>query len=284
MTFSVQTFSAFQVLTAAQMTQTQANDTALRQLNLDTEVDVASASTCNIGAAAGGIVKITGTTGITAFDTVAAGIVRLVRFAGALTLTYNGTSLILPGGADITTVAGDTAEFVSEGSGNWRCRQYTRTSGLYVKNLKMQSWTTIITNVATVLKHQMYGDTTTGVLGNFIDRITGASITLAVTPTVAVGTDFTSGGGLTGSAFVFNTAAQLAADSVFLGAYLDSTASLLTNPTIQLTHNSRNINGVTRIRYETVFTLATTNAAWNINTTNIPLNAQISWRSGVFLQ
>lgn len=84
-------------------------------------VDVASATTTDIGAVASQNVRITGTTTITGLGTVAAGTFRRVRFAGALTLTYNGTSLILPRAANIVTAAGDIAEFISEGSGNWRC-------------------------------------------------------------------------------------------------------------------------------------------------------------------
>lgn len=93
-------------------------------LNMAASVDVASAATTNIGAAASNSVRITGSVTITAFDTVSAGIRRNVRFAAALTLTHNGTSLILPGGVTITTVADDTAEFLSLGSGNWICLTY----------------------------------------------------------------------------------------------------------------------------------------------------------------
>lgn len=93
-------------------------------LNMAAETDVASSGTTNIGAALSNNVRITGTTTITAFDSVGAGIRRNVRFQGALTLTYNGTSLILPGGQNILTVADDTAEFLSLGSGNWVCLSY----------------------------------------------------------------------------------------------------------------------------------------------------------------
>jgi hypothetical protein len=55
-----------------------------------------------------------------------------LRFAGILILTYNATSLILPTAANITTAAGDTAIFISEGSGNWRCVDYVRASGQQV--------------------------------------------------------------------------------------------------------------------------------------------------------
>ncbi|MEQ9634596.1 MAG: hypothetical protein RLW68_00780 [Devosia marina] len=89
-------------------------------------VDVASATTCDIGAAASPNVNITGTTTITGFGTKTAGVKRYVKFAGALTLTHNATSLILPGAANITTAAGDTAALVSEGSGNWRMLWYQR--------------------------------------------------------------------------------------------------------------------------------------------------------------
>lgn len=94
-----------------------------------TPVDVASAATTNIGAAASNRVRITGTTTITSLGTIAAGASRTVTFAGALTLTHNATSLILPGGVNITTAAGDVAEFESLGSGNWRCTGYMRASG-----------------------------------------------------------------------------------------------------------------------------------------------------------
>lgn len=93
------------------------------------EASVASAGTTDIGAVTSPLVQITGTTTITALGTAAAGRRRLVRFAGALTLTHNATSLILPGGANITTAAGDTAEFISAGSGNWRCVRYTKANG-----------------------------------------------------------------------------------------------------------------------------------------------------------
>lgn len=92
--------------------------------------NVASAATTPIGAAPGNYITITGTTAITAFDTVQAGAWRAVKFAGALTLTYNATSLILPTAANIVTAAGDTAIFVSLGSGNWICLSYQRESGM----------------------------------------------------------------------------------------------------------------------------------------------------------
>lgn len=91
--------------------------------------DIASATTTDLSTVTGDCPDITGTTTITGFGTVAAGVTRKVRFTGALTLTHNGTSLILPGSANITTAANDTAEFESLGSGNWVCLWYKRASG-----------------------------------------------------------------------------------------------------------------------------------------------------------
>jgi len=94
-----------------------------------TWTDVASASTTDLGAVASANLRITGTTTINSFGTVASGTTRELRFAGALTLTYNATSMILPGGASITTAANDTAIAVSLGSGNWLVCHYQRAAG-----------------------------------------------------------------------------------------------------------------------------------------------------------
>jgi len=90
---------------------------------------IASAGTTNIGALKKGYAVISGTTTITAFDTVAAGFVVLCRFSGSLTLTHNATSLILPSAANIQTAAGDVACMLSEGAGNWRCLYYVKANG-----------------------------------------------------------------------------------------------------------------------------------------------------------
>ncbi len=91
--------------------------------------DVASAGTVSLGE--GGYFNITGTTTITDIDfaTDKAGRKAWVKFAGVLTLTHHATTLILPTGASITTAAGDTACFISEGSDAVRCVAYSRASG-----------------------------------------------------------------------------------------------------------------------------------------------------------
>ncbi len=90
--------------------------------------NVASASTINLDTTTGDLIDVTGTTAITAI-TLAQGEQRTVRFTGILTLT-NGASLVLPGGADITTAAGDFAVFRGYASGVVRCVTYSLASGL----------------------------------------------------------------------------------------------------------------------------------------------------------
>lgn len=102
--------------------------TVVGALNENKGADIASATTTDIGAATGNYLDVTGTTTITGLGTVQAGTRRIVTFTGALLLTHNATSLILPGGANITTAAGDVAAFVSLGSGNWRCVAYQKAS------------------------------------------------------------------------------------------------------------------------------------------------------------
>lgn len=105
-----------------------------QSLEFGAAASLASASTVDLGTVGSRNVLITGTTAITALGSsaVAGRPIYLVRFAAALTLTYNGTSLILPGAQDITTAAGDAAVFEYLGSGNWRCLHYQRASGLPV--------------------------------------------------------------------------------------------------------------------------------------------------------
>lgn len=90
--------------------------------------NLASASTTDLGTIGSHNINITGTTTITAFGSTAATGQPLyeLTFAAALTLTYNATSLILPGAANIVTAAGDVARAVYLGSGNWQIIDYVR--------------------------------------------------------------------------------------------------------------------------------------------------------------
>jgi len=99
-------------------------------------LDVASATTTDLSTVnTEAYARITGTTTITGLGTASMNVIRKVRFAGALTLTHHATALVLPGSANITTAANDTAEFVSLGSGNWLCNWYKKQDGTPVTNL-----------------------------------------------------------------------------------------------------------------------------------------------------
>ena len=102
---------------------------------------IASATTTDLSSVSEGVLTVTGTTTITGLGTLTAGIQRVLVFADALTFTHNGTSLILPGGASITTAAGDVAIMTSLGSGNWRCLAYTRSAGMYATLAGVETFT-----------------------------------------------------------------------------------------------------------------------------------------------
>lgn len=92
--------------------------------------NLASAATTDIGAQNTVLLNITGTTTITSFGTNYNG-PRYLRFDGILTLTHNATTLILPGGVNITTAAGDSAIVVPNGTpaNGWRVVGYQRGNG-----------------------------------------------------------------------------------------------------------------------------------------------------------
>jgi hypothetical protein len=91
---------------------------------------IPSAATTPIGAPGTALfTTITGTTAITSLGSVAAGTLRILEFAGSLTLTHNATTLKLPGSTNILTAAGDVGFFISLGAGNWKCLHYSRSDG-----------------------------------------------------------------------------------------------------------------------------------------------------------
>lgn len=93
------------------------------------QVNLASAATVDIGAQNSTMINITGTTTIASFGANYNG-PRYIRFDGALTLT-NSATLVLPGSANITTAAGDSAIAVPLGlpATGWRVAAYQRADG-----------------------------------------------------------------------------------------------------------------------------------------------------------
>jgi len=92
--------------------------------------DVASATALPV-LTDGNYFDVTGTTTITSINTIGAGTVIRLHFDGILTLTHHATDLILPGGLNITTAAGDEAEFVEYAAGDWRCTNYQSVGSVY---------------------------------------------------------------------------------------------------------------------------------------------------------
>ena len=103
-------------------------DTNSKQVRWSKGADVASAATLTLGTD-GNYFDITGTTTITAIGALAVGTVVRLHFDAALTLTHHATDLVLPTGANITTAAGDEAEFVEYAAADWRCTNYTKADG-----------------------------------------------------------------------------------------------------------------------------------------------------------
>lgn len=110
-------------------------------------VTLSSASTVNIGAALSANIRITGTTTITAFDTVPAGILRYVLYIDATPITHNAAIDLIGGMSRINSYS-DVSIFISLGSGNWREVSYsgmnpaydTRySSGMYPFNVTQSS-------------------------------------------------------------------------------------------------------------------------------------------------
>lgn len=101
--------------------------------------DVASANALSLGDD-GNYFDITGTTAITSIGTKGAGTVVLLQFDGALTLTHHSTDLVLPGGANITTAAGDHAIFVEYAAGDWRCVDFIPATALSMLRGKHTIW------------------------------------------------------------------------------------------------------------------------------------------------
>lgn len=159
------TFAEAETILAGKVAK--AGDVLSGPLELAPSVDVASAATTDIGAVASNLVRITGTTTITALGVIAAGALRFVRFADRLILTHDAVSLILPRARNIQTAANDFALFVSEGAGHWRCL-------FHVEALKISDPAAVVRMV----DEFMFGSGESGELGDMGWSITNGSAAL----------------------------------------------------------------------------------------------------------
>lgn len=130
------------------------------------EQAIASNTTTDLGTLSSNNALITGTTTITSFGTSAllANPFYVVRFSSSLTLTYNGTSMILPNGVDITTQPNDMAlfEFMNV-LGYWRLVSYFPANGTALSITSFE--TSIVSNTTTDL----------GSIPAHLQRITGTT-------------------------------------------------------------------------------------------------------------
>tara|TARA_R110000751_G_scaffold84228_3_gene168647 strand:- start:279 stop:1904 length:1626 start_codon:yes stop_codon:yes gene_type:complete len=123
-------------------------DMNAHQMQWSKGADVASATALPV-LTDGNYFDVTGTTTVTSIDaTGGPGTLIKLHFDGILTLTHHATDLILPGGANITTAAGDEAEFVEYAAGDYRCTSYTKASGEAVVSPSGGAWTLLSTVTA----------------------------------------------------------------------------------------------------------------------------------------
>lgn len=149
---------------------------------------IASAGTvdlCGSAAAPLAYLTITGSTAITSFgSTCKQGHIKIVTFSGALTLTYNATSMIIPGAANVLTSAGDQAVMVSLGSGSWQVVAYTPVSGSALVNPAVDLGTYLMTSLTAPPSSKYlfaYGQAISRT--TYATLMTGQTITQSVTRT-----------------------------------------------------------------------------------------------------
>lgn len=147
---------------------------------------LASGATCDLGSIASRNILITGTTTITSFGASAdlARPLYFIRFAAALTLTYNATTMILPTGADLAVQAGDTAIMEYGGAGAWLMRSFQRASGA---PLVVQA----VAASFSALKIDVTGDTSLTATADQI--VLGTTLVNAFAATISTGTTGANG-------------------------------------------------------------------------------------------
>ena len=134
-------------LTGLAAGSTAGDSVRYEQLDTTTGVkgaDLTSAEPLVIGTD-GNYFDVTGTVGI-ATHTVAADRHYFTQFDGACILTHNAITQDLPGEANITTAAGDVAEWQSTGANTVQCVNYTKADGTAVVGGMTASSTDTLTN------------------------------------------------------------------------------------------------------------------------------------------
>lgn len=132
-------------------------------------------ATTDICAAPSALQTISGTTTITSFGSgCALGVTKKLVFNGATPITYNATSMILPGQRSFVASPGDVADALYLGSGNWRVA-IDKIDGSSVTNPAIPLGTMIYGSYGTIPPKTVYG------AGQAISRATYSDYFAAVT-------------------------------------------------------------------------------------------------------
>lgn len=256
------------VTTASVATQdTTAISRRIELLNTRQGANIASADTINLLTTTGNYVNVTGTTTIRGLSPAASGNAlligarRVVQFTGALTLTYNATTLILPGSANITTVAGDMAEFVYEGGVSWRCISYGK-----------RTWTGTGSQVMAASPSITGTLTTAAITASGTISMTGGTVTLGSSTgasTVGLGTGATT----TGNTKTINIGGAAASGST-QNINIGSTAVSGATQTITIGTSGVGTTALTG-------TVTATTQSANDNSTKVATTAYVDANSGV---
>jgi hypothetical protein len=170
-------------LTGLAAGSTAGDSVRYEQLDTTTGVkgaDLASAEPLVIGTD-GNYFDVTGTVGI-ATHTVAANRHYFTQFDGACILTHNATTQDLPGEANITTAAGDVAEWQSTGANTVQCVNYTKADGTAVVGAVAASETVSgIVELATTIEAAAGTDTTRAVTAAGVAAAIAAQVTPGAT-------------------------------------------------------------------------------------------------------
>lgn len=188
---------------------------------------IVGAATTDLGSVNASYISITGTVGISSFgSTMAKGTTKVVQFAAVTTLTYNGTSMILPTGAPITTQAGDTALVTALGSSNYIVTDYLHADGT---PLSFGTGAITGTNIAagTVANSNLANMAQSTIKGRAAGAGTGAPTDLSATQATAVLNNMVGDSGSGGTA---GLAPAPGAGDAAAGKYLSAGGGYSTPP------------------------------------------------------
>lgn len=119
---------------------------------------ITAAPTTDICATPPAVQNISGTTTITSFGSgCVVGARKTLIFGGATPITYNAGSMIIPGQRSYTTAAGDIADVLYLGSGNWRIRDIAKIDGSSVTNPAVPMATVLYGDFASIPPKTLVG-------------------------------------------------------------------------------------------------------------------------------